>query len=144
MDKIIADAYYDLGGFSNIQEHLKDARLKDKSITFEDVKQWRATNIELTKNLKGYNSFVADKPYEEFQMDLAFFDMKDPVYIGALTMIDIFTKYSTAIPFKTKQPGELEKCIKEGIQKMGGKPKIFYTDNEGSFISKDIQTYFKE
>jgi hypothetical protein len=144
MEKIIANAYYDLGGFSNLHEHLKDTKKKDKSITLEDVKIWRNQNIEQTKNLKGYNSFVADKPYEEFQMDLAFFDMKDPVYIGALVMIDIFTKYATAVPFKTKQPDELLKCIKEGMHKMGGKPGTFYTDNEGSFLSKDIQKYFTE
>ena len=123
---------------------MKDAKKKDKHITLEDVKVWRSKNIEQTKNLKGYNSFVAQKPYEEFQMDLAFFDMKDPVYIGALVMIDIFTKYATAVPFKTKQPEELLKCIKEGIHKMDGKPETFYTDNEGSFLSKDIQKYFND
>ena len=144
MEKIIANAYYDLGGFTSIKEHLKDARQKDKNISLEDIKAWRNTNIEPTKNLKGYNSFVAEKPYEEFQMDLAFFDMKDPTYIGALVMIDIFTKYATALPFKTKLPEEVLNCIKGGIQKMGGQPETFYTDNEGSFLSKDIQKYFKD
>ena len=77
-------------------------------------------------------------------MDLAFFDMQDEKYIGALFMIDIFTKFAVAIPFKTKQPHEILECIKEGISKMGGKPETFYTDNEGSFNSKEVQAYFKE
>ena len=143
MEKIIANAYYDLGGFTSINEHLKDARQKDKNITIENIKAWRSKNIQQTKKLTGYNSFVADRPYEEFQMDLAFFDMKDPVYIGALVMIDIFTKYATAVPFKTKQPDELLKCIKEGIHKMGGDPLTFYTDNEGSFCQRTYRNISK-
>ena len=100
----MSDVYYDLGGFNSAKEQLKDARLKDKSITMDDIKEWRKENIEETKQLKGYNSFVAEKPYEEFQMDLAFFDMDDDTYIGALVMIGIFfTKFAAAIPFKTKK-----------------------------------------
>jgi hypothetical protein len=143
-NKIIEEAYYDLGGFNSIKEHLKDARVKDKSITIDDIKNWRDRNIEQKKNLKGFNSFVVDKPKIEYQMDLAFFDMNDPVYIGALCMIDIFTKYASVMPFKTKKPDEILECIKEGIKRMGGKPKLFYTDNEGSFNSKEIQQYFKD
>ena len=52
MEKIIANAYYDLGGFTSIKEHLKDARQKDKNISLKDIKAWRNTNIEPTKNLK--------------------------------------------------------------------------------------------
>ena len=53
MDKIIANAYYDLGGFTNIQEHLRDSKKKDKSITLDDIKKWRSQNIEQTKNNYG-------------------------------------------------------------------------------------------
>jgi hypothetical protein len=81
---------------------------------------------------------------QEYQMDLGFFDMQDEKYIGALFMIDIFTKFAVAIPFKTKQPHEILECIKEGISKMGGKPETFYTDFEGSFNSKEVQAYFKD
>ena len=70
--------------------------------------------------------------------------MNDEKYIGALFMIDIFTKLAVAIPFKTKQTHEILECIKQGIDKMGGTPETFYTDNEGSFNSKEIQAYFKE
>jgi hypothetical protein len=35
-------------------------------------------------------------------------------------------------------------CIKQGIEKMGGAPGTFYTDNEGSFKPKELQAYFKE
>ena len=135
--------YYTLGGIHSTKGKLKGAREKDKSITMDDIKEWRKENIEETKQLKGYNSFVAEKPYEEFQMDLAFFDMDDDKYIGALVMIDIFTKFAAAVPFKTKKPEEILDCIKEGIKKMDGKPQTFYTDNEGAFNATAVQQYVK-
>ena len=142
--EIIKNSYYDLAGFSSIKDQLKSAQARDNNITLDDIKEWRNKNLEKKTQLKGYNSFTADHKMQEYQMDLAFFDMQDEKYIGALFMIDIFTKFAVAIPFKTKQPHEILECIKEGISKMGGKPETFYTDNEGSFNSKEVQAYFKE
>ena len=133
-----------MAGFSSIKDQLKSAQARDKSITLNDVKEWRNKNLEKKTQLKGYNSFTADHKMQEYQMDLGFFDMQDEKYIGALFMIDIFTKFAVAIPFKTKQPHEILECIKEGINKMGGKPETFYTDFEGSFNSKEVQAYFKD
>ena len=137
--KIISDSYTDLAGFNNIKDHFKSVKEKDKTITLEDVKQWRNKNIEMKTNLKGYTSFVADHAKQEYQMDLAFFDMEDPDYIGCLCMIDIYTKYAAAVPFKTKQPREILECIKECIKNMGGKPETLFSDFEGSFNSKEVQ-----
>ena len=142
--EVIKNSYYDLAGFGSIQDQLKSAQARDKSITLNDIKEWRNKNLEKKTQLKGYNSFTADHAKQEYQMDLAFFDMQDETYIGALFMIDIFTKLAVAIPFKTKQPHEILECIKEGINKMGGKPETFYTDFEGSFNSKEVQAYFKD
>ena len=76
MDKneIIKKVYYDPAGFGSIQATLKDARNKDKTININDVKAWFKRNVERKTNLKGYNSFVANEPFEEFQMDPCFFD----------------------------------------------------------------------
>ena len=100
-------------------------------------------------NLTGYNSFVVDKPFVEFQMDLAFFfdlnrEQDDKTYVGILLMVDIFTKYTTAVTIKTKQIPDILEAIKEDIKKMGGKPETMYTDNEGAFVSNEIQKYFKD
>ena len=143
-EETIKNSYYDLAGFSSIKDQLKSAQARDKSITLNDIKEWRNKNLEKKTQLKGYNSFTADHAKQEYQMDLGFFDMQDEKYIGALFMIDIFTKFAVAIPFKTKQPHEILECIKEGINKMGGKPETFYTDFEGSFNSKEVQAYFKD
>jgi hypothetical protein len=93
--------------------------------------------------LKGYNSFVATDPKEEYQIDLGFLN-GDEKYIGALFCIDIFSKYAPAIPIKNKQPEELLQALKFAIDDMGETPKTIYSDNEGSFHSKLFADYFKQ
>ena len=68
--------YYDPAGFGSIQTTLKDARAKDKTINLNDVKAWFKRNMERKTNLKGYDSFVANEPFEEFQVVPCFFGHK--------------------------------------------------------------------
>ena len=42
---------------------------------------------------------------------------------------------------KGKTPLDIITGIMEGIVKMGGKPKILYSDNEGAFNSKLFREY---
>ena len=74
MDKneIIKKVYYDPAGFESIQATLKDAKAKNNTIKIDDVKAWFKQNVERKTNLKGYNSFVVNEPFEEFQVDCAF------------------------------------------------------------------------
>jgi len=39
-NKIISNVYFDPAGYSSIKTTLEDARKKDKSITYNDVKEW--------------------------------------------------------------------------------------------------------
>ena len=147
MDKnsTIKKIYYDLAGFGSMQATLKDARAKDKTITLNDVKAWFKSNVEQKRNLKGYNSFVVDGPFEEFQVDPCFFgDLKDKEYKGGLVIIDIFTKYATMIPTKDNKAPTFLEALKKGIQNMGGKPKTIYADSEGAWFNKEIKDYLEE
>ena len=65
--------------------------------------------------LKGYNSFVAHKPFEEFQIDLFFMPDNNQKYNVAMVMVDIFTKYTEAIPLKDKTEGSLLFGLMEGF-----------------------------
>jgi len=146
---IISKVYHDEAGFGSIASTLADAKKYDPTITYEDVKKWKEGHAERKTNLKGYNSFVANKPFEEFQMDLAFFydlnkEEDDFTYVGILLMVDIFTKYTTATLVQNKQIPTILEAIKEDIQKMGGKPETIYSDNEGAFVSNEVQKYFKD
>ena len=71
-DKITSQVYNDPLGFGSNHNTLKDARKLDPTITFEEIKNWKQDDIERTTQLKGYSSFVANKPCEEYQVDLCF------------------------------------------------------------------------
>ena len=76
-------------------------------------------------------------------MDLFFInDLENQDYKIGLLMIDIFSKYMTVIPLKTKQPHDVLEGIKHGIKNSGEKPISVYSDDEGSFNSKDVKQYF--
>ena len=103
-DKVISDIYYDLGSLGSIKRTYEDVKAKDKSISYNDVKEWYSKNIEKTGKYRGTNSYIAKFQHQEWQMDLAFFnDLHDPEYNQALVVIDIFTKYAAMQPLKTKQ-----------------------------------------
>ena len=93
--------------------------------------------------MRGYNSYIAQEAYEEFQIDLFFInDLENQDFKIGVIMIDIFSKYMSVIPIKTKQPKDILDAIKQGIKEMGDKPVSIYSDDEGSFSSKEVQQYF--
>ena len=144
-DEAISRSYYDLAGFGSITSTLKDALKFNSTVTYEDVKAWKQTNVERKTNLKGFNSFIAEKPFEEFQIDLFFTpDLKADDCIGGLLFINIFAKYVVVVPIERKTPNELLDALKEGFSKMGGFPKTMLSDNEGSFNSTLIKSYLTQ
>ena len=71
-DKIIHDVYYSPSGYGSMRQTLDDARKKDKSITMEDVKQWFNQHVVPSREQRGFNSWIADHPRQEYQSDLFF------------------------------------------------------------------------
>ena len=150
MDKnnIISKIYYDRSGFGSIKTTLEDARKVNKSITLDDVKQFFNSNVETKDNLKGYNSFVAPHNYYEYQTDLFFVNddefLENQNFKVGMIMIDIFSKYMWVVAIKSKSEGDVAAGLLECFHKMGKKPEILYTDDEGSLSSIAIQKYLKE
>ena len=145
--KIINDIYYDRSGFGSRATTLKDAREKDKSITKEDVEEFFKKNVEEKRRPRGENSFVAPHAYFEFQLDLFFIskhDLENQKFSIGMVLIDIFSKYATVIPIKSKEAPDIIAGIMEGIQKMGGKPKMFYADEEPSLYSNPVMEYLEK
>jgi phage terminase large subunit-like protein len=70
---IISSIFYDPAGYGNARETLAEAKAKDPTITMDDVKQWRQSNVETKTKPRGFNTFVSSKPLAEFQIDLLFF-----------------------------------------------------------------------
>ena len=103
LDKTLARVYYDPAGYGSKKETFDDVKKIDKNVKYSDIVDFFEKHVEQKKNLKGMNSFIASHPYQEFQMDLMFLsDLKDKEYSSALLMIDLFIKYCTVIPVKTK------------------------------------------
>ena len=67
---IIENAYNQFYG--SIANTLKEARKVDKSIKYDDVKNWFDNKFVRKKQLSGYNSFVASYPKQEYQLVLYF------------------------------------------------------------------------
>ena len=57
-----------------LEPALKRARLHDRSVKMEDIKKWRIENYNMEKRPRKFNSWVANRPKEEYQADLFFFD----------------------------------------------------------------------
>ena len=132
--KIINDIYFDRSGFGSRATTLKDARERDKSITKEDIEEFFRKNVEEKRKPRGENSFVAPHAHFEYQVDLFFIskgDLENQKFRIGLVLIDIFSKYATVIPIKSKEPPDVLAGIMEG-------PKMFYSDEEGSLYSKTV------
>jgi hypothetical protein len=138
---IIEKVYYDLSGYGSIQNTLKEARKYDSSITYDDVKTWKEKQFR-KRQLRGTNSFIAEEPLEEFQMDLLFFSDVERGSVGLL-MVDIFTKYTYVVELKSKQPPDVLDGIKKCFDKMGV-CKTIYCDNEGAFVSNIVKEFLNE
>ena len=78
-------------------------------------------------------------------MDLFFVnDLENQEYKIGLLIVDIFSKYLTAVPLHSKTIADVLEGIKTGFTHMGGKPEVVYSDDEGALNSNEIQTYFNE
>ena len=145
MDKIIENIYYDPAGYGSMRTTYEDAKKKDKSITYVDIQAWFKRNIERKTQLKGYNSFIASEPKQEYQCDLFFMNyLNDPEFSKGLLMVDIFTKFVSIIPINSRTANTLLDAMKESMLKMGGTPQTLYTDDEGGLRDQLIQNYLKD
>ena len=144
-NSVIKKVYYDPAGFSSIKQTYLDAKEKDDKITLSDVKEWFSKNVDRKTQLKGYNSFINDAAHEEYEVDLLFFknNVTNKNEIG-LVLLDIFSKYAQCIPIESKETPDVLAGIMEGINKMGHKPKIIYSDQEKALDSKLFEEYCKE
>ena len=78
-------------------------------------------------------------------MDLFFInDLKDQTFRVGMLMIDIFDKFMHVVAIKGKNEEDLASGMIECLHKMGKKPKIIYTDDEGAMNKEAIQTYLQE
>ena len=88
----ISKVYNDLSGFGSIQQTFQEARKLDKTITLDDVKNWKAKNIVRKTNVPGYNSYVASEPRFEIQVDPFYVNLGEQKFKYGMLAVDIFSK----------------------------------------------------
>ena len=138
-DRIIRQVYYDVDrGFGSIKSTYDDAHNIMNSITHEHVKDLlERQKSRQTTGYRGFNSYVAHEPLQEFQIDIADFTMSGAVNDGCrylFVAVDIFTKFCHSVKIKDKQPAESVRAMKE-ILEVIGVPEVIDHDNEGSWNS---------
>ena len=141
---IIKKVYFDKSGFGSKKITLEDSKKIDKSITVKDVNEFFDKHVEVKKNLRGYNSFVAPEANYEYQIDLMFFsDLKNQRLKVGMVCIDIFSKKAVVVAIKGKKEPDVASGILECLNKMNDHPKIIYTDDEGALKTEAMKDYFK-
>ena len=144
-DDIIKNIYYDRSGFGSTQRTLIEAREKDKTTTMGDINRWFRANVEQKRKPVGQNSFIAPHSAYEYQMDLFFInDLDEQKFRVGVLMIDVFDKFMYVVPIKRKQEGDVASGMIECLNKMGKKPEIIETDDEGALNKEAIQKYLKD
>ena len=117
---IIDEVYHLPNGFGSMQQTLKDAKKKYKSITLEDVQVYFKNNIAPTTQLRGENSFIANAPHQEYEADLFFFTKPENAeYKIGLLVVDIFTKLVSVILLKGKSPDIVEPALERAFKNLG-------------------------
>jgi hypothetical protein len=119
--------------------------MKDKSITLKYVRAWFATNVEKKAQPGGTNSFVAQKAYFEYQIDLFLIkDLGKQKFKYGMVCIDVFSKFATVVGMVNNKGDSAASAIMECNTNMGKTPEVLYTDGETSFDSYYIREYYKE
>ena len=145
--QIIREVYYSEHGCGSNAKTLADAQDKDPSITMKDFIKWKSLNLERLKHMKGYNSYVAPEAHYENQVDLFNFKSKNPkvfetTHFGLLA-IDSFTKYCWITPLDKKDGTHWFIGLEHLFRKMGGAPKVIYTDPDASMQSAVVDNFLK-
>ena len=86
--------YNDKMGFQSLRNLWTDVHKRFPEISYDAVKNWYTNNTNQQIVLRGQNSFVANKPYDEWEVDLFFVnDKDDDEYKIGLAGIDVFSRF---------------------------------------------------
>ena len=108
-----------------MRQTLDDARKKDKSIKMEDVKTLFNQHVIPSREPRGYNSWIADHPRQEYQSDLFCFGSEEEEFKTGLIVIDAFTKEITAFLLENKTPDVILPALEQAFKNLGGTPDFF-------------------
>ena len=146
--QFLKDLYLDpatgLRGAAALYEEVKKKGLayntKTKTgITSTQVKDFynSLSTTQTTQDSKGYNSFIAERPLQQFQIDLVEMKKKwsNNGFKYCFVCVDVFSKKAHMVPMRSKDKDTSVKAMKECITKIG-KPETIYSDQGSEFNNK--------
>ena len=148
-EKIIKEIYENVAsGYGSIKDTYQQAKKKDPSIKYIDVKNYldKLKHRQVQFKYKGSNSFISPHPLFEFEIDLIDLTKKAQENEGfryCMVAIDNFTKFAWASEIRTKQPDDLVNAFTNILDKMGT-PKQIYSDYEGSMQSEEFIAFLNK
>ena len=111
----------------------------------EGVQRFFKQNVEAKRLQRNYNSFVSPHNRHTYQIDLTFYSPSDfdekQTFTIALTCIDVLSKYAVAIRIRSKEAPDVIAGTTQAINKLGGKPKSIYTDDEKAIGGRLFREY---
>ena len=133
MEKAIADVFYHpRKGFGSVERTLQEVRKTHPNVKREDVRAFMAKQeIRQRRKPQKVNSFVADFPRQEFQVDLM--DMGEsavPRY--GFVAVDIFSKMGACFPIRSKTSPETAAASRKTFTELGY-PSSIMCDEGGEF-----------
>ncbi|RWS20608.1 hypothetical protein B4U80_10730 [Leptotrombidium deliense] len=153
MEEQLNELYYNpknSTAFSGAEKLFSEVTKTFPYAKIEDVKHWLASQRTYTlhKNVRKNftrNRIIVEKTDELWQIDLC-----DMVKVAAsnngfkyiLTVIDVLSKFSFAVPLKTKKPQLVLKALKEIFRIR--KPVNIQSDKGKEFVNKTSEAFFKK
>ena len=65
-------------------------------------------------------------------------------YKIGLIVVDTFSKFCSVMMLKNKTPDVILPAMEKAFKTLGGMPQILYSDSEGSFLSKELNEFYKK
>lgn len=149
--KLLSKLYYDPSNASSFSTADSLWKATNETIPLKEVQEWleHQDSYTLHRPLRKCfirNTYHVDNIDDLWQADLC--DMRtlskyNDDYNYLLTVIDVFSKYSWAIPLKYKTGAAVTRAF-EKIFKEGRKPLKLMTDKGKEFLNKPFQIFLKK
>ena len=146
-EKTLASVFYHpRTGFGSVEQTLKQARAKDAGITRQHVRDFIAKQeIRQRRKPLKVNSFVANFPRQEFQVDLL--DMGErasPRY--GFVAVDVFSKKGACFPIRNKFASDTAEALRKTFGELGYPASIMCDEGgefQGEFAEECKQEFVK-
>lgn len=154
IDKAYRNPMFGMGSGYILYKHLRELgetydKIKNPDgITVANVKDFlgnQETNQVLANRKRNFNSFVAEAPLDQFQIDLVYMPKSwfNQGYKYIFCCVDVFSKKADMVPMKERDAETSTEVMKKIIKTMGI-PKSIYSDQGSEFNNKPFLELMKK